>query len=320
MFGARPAPEGGPRIGVLLCTYNGRQYLSAQLNSIRVQTTPSWHLWVSDDGSSDQTDQILRECQAAWGQACGRERISILIGPSQGLVANFLRLVCDPAIEADYYAYADQDDIWEPHKLERAVGWLETVPESVPALYCSRTKIIDETGKEVGLSPLFTRKPSFSNALVQNIAGGNTMVFNNAARDILRRAGMHVNVVIHDWWTYLAVAGCGGRVFYDSHPTVRYRWHKENQIGPSFGFRARVSRLKRLWEGRFRDWNSINATALKEIQDYLTPENLETLNRFLRARDCWLVPRLIEMKRARVYRQTLLGNASLIVAAILKKL
>jgi hypothetical protein len=78
-------------------------------------------------------------------------------GPRRGFVANFLSLVCDRSINADYYAYSDQDDIWEPEKLAHAIAWLEKVPGHIPAVFGSRTSLIDEKDRIYGLSPLFQR-------------------------------------------------------------------------------------------------------------------------------------------------------------------
>ncbi len=58
---------------------------------------------------------------------------------------------------------------------------------TIPALYCTRSRLVDQHGKLIGFSPLFNKKPCFQNALVQNIAGGNTMVFNKAALNILQK-------------------------------------------------------------------------------------------------------------------------------------
>src|SRR5207253_1787714 len=96
-------------------------------------------------------------------------------GPANGVCANFLSLATDPAIDADYFAFSDQDDVWYRDKLRRALTWLATVPGDVPALYCGRTELMSIDGRSYGLSPLFTRPPTFRNALVQNLGGGNTM-------------------------------------------------------------------------------------------------------------------------------------------------
>ena len=205
----RPHPS-VPKVAVLMCTMQGQHFLAEQLNSIATQTHPRWAIWASDDGSDDHTHAILEYYQSHWGE----DRISIHAGPAEGSTANFLSLTCRADIDADYFAYADQDDIWESDKLERAVNWLKTVPDGVPALYGSRTLLVDARNQHIGYSPLFDREPDFRNALVQSIAGGNTMVFNRAARDLLRQAGENVEAVTHDWWAYMLVTSCGGAVHY----------------------------------------------------------------------------------------------------------
>lgn len=305
-----------PKVAILLCTYHGQHYLAEQLDSFAAQTHSNWEVWASDDGSEDDTHAILEAYQKTWPAG----RLSIHFGPAEGFAANFLSLTCKASIEADYYAYSDQDDVWEADKLERAVRWLETIPPNIPALYCSRTRLVDADNYEIGLSPLFSKPPSFANALMQNIGGGNTMVFNNAARALLREAGEDTLVITHDWWAYMVVTGCGGKVFYDSYPSLRYRQHDGNLVGMNATWAARFKRIRMLWEGRFRSWNDSNIAALRKLQHKLTPENLETLERFAKARQMSLIPRLIHLKRSGIYRQTLFGNLGLIAAAVFGKI
>jgi glycosyltransferase involved in cell wall biosynthesis len=305
-----------PKIAILLCTYHGQHYLAEQLDSFAAQSHPNWEVWASDDGSEDDTHAILEAYQQKWPA----DRLSIHFGPAEGFAANFLSLTCKASIEADYYAYSDQDDVWETDKLERAVRWLETVSPNIPALYCSRTRLVDAENNVIGLSPLFSKPPSFANALMQNIGGGNTMVFNNAARALLREAGEDTPVITHDWWAYMLVTGCGGKVFYDSYPSLRYRQHDGNLVGMNTTWAARFKRMRMLWEGRFRSWNDSNIAGLRKLQHKLTPENRETLDRFANARQMSLIPRLIHLKRSGIYRQTLFGNLGLIAAAIFGKI
>lgn len=303
------------RVAILLCTYHGQHYLAEQLESFAAQSHRNWAVWASDDGSEDDTRIILEDYKRKWGDG----RLSIHSGPAEGFAANFLSLTCNASIHADFYAYSDQDDIWEVDKLERAVRWLETIPAKTPALYCSRTCLVDAGNKEIGVSPLFRKAPSFANALMQNIGSGNTMVFNNAARKLLREAGGDKSVIAHDWWAYIVVTGCGGRVFYDSKPTLRYRQHGGNLIGASANWTARLMRIRMLFQGRFKDWNDSNISVLTALEEKLTAENREILKCFAKARTMSLIPRLIHLKRSGVYRQTLLGNIALVAAAILGK-
>ena len=318
---ARSEVLGGTRAGlskvaILLCTYHGQHYLAEQLDSFAAQTHANWEVWASDDGSQDDTHAILERYQRTWPAG----RLSIHFGPAEGFAANFLSLTFKARIEADYFAYSDQDDVWEPDKLERALRWLQTVPHDIPALYCTRTRLVDAENNEIGLSPLFCKPPGFANALVQNIGGGNTMVFNRAARALLREAGEETPVVTHDWWAYLVVTGCGGRVFYDRHPSLRYRQHGGNLVGMNTTWAARATRLRMLWEGRFAIWTDSNIASLRRLQDKLTPESRETLEKFAQARKMRLVARLIHLKRSGIYRQTLFGNLSLIAAAVFGKI
>jgi glycosyltransferase involved in cell wall biosynthesis len=308
--------EEPPRVAVLMCTMQAQRFLAEQLNSIATQTHPNWEVWASDDGSDDHTHSILEYYQEHWGA----EHLSIHSGPAEGSTANFLSLTCRADIDTDYFAYADQDDIWESDKLERAVKWLQTVPRHIPALYGSRTQLVDARNQYIGYSPLFTRSPSFENALVQNVAGGNTMVFNRAARDLLRRAGDQVQVVAHDWWAYMVITGCGGRVHYDAYPTVRYRQHESNQVGSNQSWGARIVRLRLLLKGRFRAWTDANLLALQSIRPLLTEDNRNTLDDFAASRQGGMWARLTGLWSTGVYRQTVLGNLGLMAAAILRKL
>jgi hypothetical protein len=200
------------------------------------------------------------------------------------------------------------------------MDWLRTVPKDVPALYCSRTRLVDADNRNIGLSPLFSKSPSFANALMQNIGGGNTMVFNEAARLLLREAGEHVDVVSHDSWAYMVVTGCGGKVMYDTYPSLRYRQHGGNIVGMNSDWAARRARIRMLWQGQFRAWNDRHLVALQHLRSRLTPENRHTLDLLARARKSSLVPRLIGLKKSGIHRQTLLGNLGLLAAAIFKKI
>jgi len=305
-----------PKVAILLCTYHGQHYLAEQLDSFSAQIYSNWEVWASDDGSQDDTHAILENYRQKWRG----ERLSIHFGPAEGFAANFMSLTCKASIQADYYAYSDQDDVWEVDKLQRAMAWLLPIPKDVPALYCSRTRLVNAENKDIGFSPLFIKPPSFANALMQNIGGGNTMVFNDAARKLLSEVGEDVDVVTHDWWAYMVVSGCGGQVFYDAYPSLRYRQHGGNLMGMNSSWFARFVRIRMLWQGRFRHWNDRHIRALQGLRDRLTTENRAILDCFAKARTQPLFPRLIGLKRSGIHRQTLLGNLGLVAAAIFKKI
>lgn len=303
------------RVAILMATLNGTAYIQQQLGSLAKQSCQDWFLVVSDDGSTDDT----LDCVEHFARRCGRP-VVIRQGPGKGVFANFLSMTIDPSIQADYFAYCDQDDVWYHDKLSCAVAWLDTVPRDVPALYCGRTELIHQDGESYGLSPLFRRPPDFRNALVQSIAGGNTMVFNASAKQLLEQTGS-VEAVSHDWWMYQVVSFAGGVVHYDPKPTVKYRQHAANLIGSNLGWQARVARIRMMMDGRFGRWNDLNLAALKAVPDAATlPTNRLVIERFTGARSGPLVGRCVSLWRSGVYRQTLAGNLGLMAATILKKI
>ena len=313
---ARSHASKEPKVAILLCTHQGQRFLQEQLESFADQTHKNWEVWASDDASDDLTLELLAQFQ----KKVGADRISIHSGPNTGFCANFLSLACKAEIAADYYAYSDQDDIWKPEKLARALAYLQTIPANVPALYCSRTELVDASGNHIGYSPLFKKTPSFKNALMQNVGGGNTMVFNEAARLLLIKAGTNVHVVTHDWFAYQLITGAGGVVFYDSYPSLLYRQHEKNLVGMNATWAARYKRIRMMWQGRFREWININVDELKKLDDVLTPKNSQTLEQFEKARSKPLILRLMALKKSGIYRQTLLGNLGLIAATVFGKI
>ncbi len=313
-FEARLKPAGP--IAILLCTYNGARFLPLQLKSYEGQDFADWRLYVSDDGSQDGTLQLLADFQSRHGAS----RIQIRQGPRQGFVANFLSLLCDSAIKADYYAPSDQDDVWDAHKLSRACELLSDAPADRPVVYCARTRLIDEQGVEIGLSTYYRKAPHFRNALAQSLAGGNTMVLNEVTRRLLMQAGPGVSVASHDWWIYLLVTAVGGTILYDNVPSVSYRMHGRNVIGSNESAFAKVLRARLMWQGRYKSWAEMNVAALERIEDLMTEENRRTFDLFRQARKRSLVPRVCGLMRSGIYRQSLLGDLGLLAAAVTGKI
>lgn len=305
-----------PHVAILLAVRNGARFLSEQLLSYAEQTHPNWSVHVSDDGSSDRTRDIIQDFAGGVPQ-----EVTLRCGPRSGAAANFLSLLSDDRIEADYFAFSDQDDIWYAEKLSRAINMLRTVPCDKPALYCSRTELIDEAGRHLGYSTAFKRPPSFRNALVQNVGGGNTMVFNCLAGDLLRHVPNEI-VVAHDWMTYLTVSAAGGMIFYDQTPSVRYRQHRDNLVGSNLGLLAAIHRAKKVLAGQWRGWNSLNVRALMHhLSHRMTEENMSVLERFVEMRLAESLPRrLWSFWRSGVYRQTPLANLAMLLAVIANKI
>ena len=303
------------RVTILVGTYNGERFLDQQLQSIICQSHGNWQIIASDDGSTDSTLALLKRYQ----QLLGEKRMRVIQGPRKGFAANFMALVGTLETEAGYFAFSDQDDIRHPDHLRRAVHWMQSVNGEIPALYCGRTRLVHEDGQPYGTSPQFCRPPSFANALVQSLAGGNTMVFNLSAQRLLARTH-ELPIVSHDWWLYILVSGAQGRIHYSVTPTVDYRQHGGNLIGANSSVRDRLHRIRRMFAGHFQDWNDINLAALNQCHELLSENNQQILHTFVKARRGGILTRLQGIASAGLYRQTTPGNLALMLAAILGKI
>lgn len=255
-------------VRILLGTYNGARWLSAQLQSFYTQTHTDWSLWVSDDGSTDGTREILEDfAEANPGRV---ERI--LEGPRQGSAANFLSLLCHPELPVEgLTALSDQDDVWLPDKLARATRALDGGGEAPPQGWAARFFITDETIGRRRVSKGWPRGPSFGNALVQNIMSGHTTTLNPAALSLIRQAGRQP-VPHHDWWIYQLLAGAGAEIHLDPEPLLLYRQHADNHYGARWGLRAFIARYVLMRDRKAQGWVDSNVAALEACAPLLSQE------------------------------------------------
>jgi glycosyltransferase involved in cell wall biosynthesis len=233
---------GKASVAILLATYNGSELLAPQLDSFLTQTHRDWTLVWRDDGSCDASRAIVDR----FGAGLGRGRLHVVDEPTirLGIAGSYLQLLRSaPATAA--FAFADQDDIWLPDKLERGVAALATTADDVPAIYCSRQVLVDSCLDVLANSARLRYPPQFPAALTQNIATGCTVMLNRPARDLVA-ASAPPPQTLHDWWTYLVVTAADGVVHFDPLPTVLYRQHPSNAIGASTSLgRRAVAALRR---------------------------------------------------------------------------
>ena len=168
-------------------------------------------------------------------------------------------------------------------------------------------------------SKIFEKEPCFSNALVQSIAGGNTMCFNHHTRNLLDKIINLDSVVSHDWIAYMLVSALGGKVIYSSDSLVKYRKHKKNLIGPNKSIKEMYSRIYQLFQGRMREWTKKNLLILNEFK--LPNKSQEILNQFEnKAHNGNFFERVNFIVNSNVFRQTYLSNVALHFAIFLKKI
>lgn len=213
------------KVNVLLSTYNGEKYLRTLIDSILNQKGVIVDLLVRDDGSSDKTQEILdyyqRKGKLKWHK-----------GENLKPARSFMQLLKE-SNDADYYAFADQDDFWLPNKLIAGIKSL-LQKDNKPALYFCKTKIVDESLNEIKTKEI---KPylTFGEALVYRFVSGCTMIFNRELRKIINSYKPNF-LSMHDIWIYCIAQSIGAKVVYDSHPYILYRQHANNTIGENNNF------------------------------------------------------------------------------------
>ncbi|WBU56941.1 glycosyltransferase [Paracoccus sediminicola] len=304
------------RICIGLGLYNGAQHLGEQLASIAAQSHQEWRLVVSDDGSSDDGPQIVRDFAARYPEG----QVRLVEGPRAGATRNFLSLIARSASE-EYLAFADQDDVWQPRKLARAIERLSAAPEA--GVYAARTTICDAQLAPLVGSRSFPGPYGFRNALVQAVTAGNTCVLTPAAAGIARRAAgaaASAGIESHDWWIYQIVSGAGFGVIRDDEEVLLYRQHADNLKGRNDTAAAMKSRLGQLFAGDYGGWVHANIAALRAASDLLTPENRAVLSRFYAALGKTGPAMAAEFARIGVRRQSWAGSAALYAAALAGKL
>lgn len=223
---------------VLLSTYNGELFIENQIKSILSQKDVLVTLYIRDDGSTDNTVNIIKS-KFVCNNVFLREEKNI------GIVKSFFMLIEQAPEGYDFYSLADQDDLWDDNKLSIAINILRNNSHHLPSMYCSNQRLINQSGycfnKSVYGEQILNH--DINRLLLSNIATGCTVVFNHLLRDLfLKFYPDENNISTHDHWLAL-LAEQFGNLYYDINPHISYRQHSTNQIGIGYGWRERIRRL-----------------------------------------------------------------------------
>lgn len=268
---------------VLMSTYNGEAYLKEQINSILNQVNVNVHLIIRDDGSSDSTISIIEEYVKNGVLTFYTDDDNL--GPA----CSFMKLLYESG-DFDYYAFADQDDIWLKDKLYNGILMIESY-NYMPALYCSNQYIY----KDEHINGLRFNKDQdlgLVQAICGNVFSGCTMLFNNELASILREENKKpskeiLKIRMHDTWV-IAVAQYTGKVIYDTNSYIYYRIHSNNTVGIKKHNGKRF--LNKMFNAELRDgrsklakellkFNSIDKNMEFIVKAFANKEKLNLLNK-----------------------------------------
>lgn len=213
-----------PKVNILLATYNGSKFLTAQLDSLIAQTYSNISIYIRDDGSSDNTVELIKHYIKS--NTSDKEMILLDNGEENlRCPGSFYRILRDCA-DADYYAFCDQDDVWYPQKIEWAIEKLEEhVPTNQPLVYFSAYEYYTEDGVFLRHSPVQKQDIQLTDVLYYTPASGFVLVFNDVARHQLI-LDVDPGKELHDRWL-LRGAACFGTLICDNRYTATHIRHAE---------------------------------------------------------------------------------------------
>lgn len=286
-------------VAVIMAVYNGEKYLEEQIRSIAAQAYPNWHLFLSDDHSSDSSPEIMARMAGLYP-----DRLTLAENDSgrKGSRDNFAYAMI-MARGYGYYMFSDQDDVWMPDKIavlmERMNGLEQLYGKDFPLLVYSDLEVTDTalhtvSGSFLGSSGLkLPEKNILQQFLLYNCIPGCSMMMNgalyNLAGDIPGEAYMH------DWWIALTAAAFG-RIELEARPLMKYRQHSANTVG-TIRAESDAERLKKYASlGKIgkayannRDMKALRreqaAKFLMVFEDRLPAEEAALIRKFLRLLD-----------------------------------
>lgn len=266
-------------IYILLSTYNGEKFLNEQLDSFKKQTRKDWYILWRDDGSVDNTVQIMNDFSKETGACAHYSDICGRLGP----YVSFLRLLknLDSRVkEDDLVMFADQDDVWLPEKIEKAHRAFQEKNNLKPMLYFTRQMLVDETLEPFAESEKLRFLPAFPDCLAQNVATGCTIALNAQAVHLIN-SFPEPKSTYHDWWAYIVVSAADGVCLYDSQPSILYRQHAGNTIGNKKSFLKRLVVAVKRGPAQFMNIFRSHVAALEEGKQHLSPASLAALQRIM---------------------------------------
>jgi len=262
-----------PRIIILMSTYNGDDYVEDQIRSIYEQTFQDFQLVIRDDGSEPVFLQKLEKLQRTYG-------FRLIEGKNAGFARSFMALL-EKAGDAELYAFADQDDIWLPEKLQIAINWFDRHQrEDIPQLFHNAYDIVDsDTLKKTGHFFFSEEGYDFRRSITENHYSGFSMVINQRLRKMMLR-GRANRIVYHDWWAGM-IAHAFGEAYSDPEVASLHRAHGDNVT--TFSMKTRLQWLKKSLNTD-TDIKTRSAEFARCFAKDMEPKDLRMLRLFARKR------------------------------------
>jgi len=299
-------------IAIIVATYNGEKFIGEQLDSILRNSFTDFEIYVCDDGSSDDTKQVVAEYMTAHPNRIHWHKNE----QNLGVIRNFLCAV--EQIEADYFMFCDQDDVWLPDKLAHTLSCMKKAEEELPerpiTVFGDAT-MVDGDLKPLGssfqkVSNLNPTDVSLSHLVMENAAIGCTVMINCSVKQLLQEIPeLPKEVRMHDCWVAMISAALGKLVFLDEE-LLLYRQHGNNTLGGMSDLayaRKNMGRLARIKAGLHDSCRQAGAL-LTVYGKYMTTEQQEVLRKFAEIPEQSWLTRRITLVKGHYYKTGFLKN------------
>ena len=298
--------ENRPIVDVLLGTFNGGKYLSEFLDSLLNQESVSINLIVSDDGSVDNTQDILKKFSKSFAS------FQMIKGPKKGAAQNYLDLL--RLGQNEFTAFADQDDIWDSRHLINSVARLSGLND-VPALsYSAMREVYENNKKPERVWPQKHQIINLNSILFQNYARGCTIVLNRKAV-VLLNSKSPIHVIMHDWWA-LQVVLSHGKIVFGEIPELIYRIHGANTIGVPGRLKSYRNFIRHLISGKWEPYGQAKEM-LNQYGQTMNKSSHEILEDFLGLQKFSLKRIFVSLMRQNIYKEKIGNEISLRFALFL---
>lgn len=264
----------------MMSAHNGESYIASQLDSIFAQTGVDITLAVRDDGSSDRTPSIL------YAYAKEHENMTVCTGDNLGYAGSFWSLLLEAPDTYDYYAFSDQDDVWDEDKLSAAIHALRQSAQPL-RLYASALNVTDENLNFQYTNEFKRLKPRLGSAFTRPRLSGCTMVFNSAllrlcrSMDIRQAAGSRLS---HDGAVYLSFLACGGKITFSRKSHISLRRHSQTVTGHGKGLLKRIASVLNIFTTRKNEATSQAAFLYGHLRESMTEESRQLCETILNYR------------------------------------
>ena len=276
-----------PAVAVIMSTYNGEKYLREQIDSILAQKDVHVELFIRDDGSKDNTREIISDYVKRY------DNIHAEFGKNMGWIRSFVYAL-QTAPDFDYYAFSDQDDFWLEEKLITSVKDIMREENEngrkIPVICQTNALIVDEKLNALYQTHTEGRAATVYSFALREIGRGCCMVLNAKARELSRikdEAKLFKDYA-HDAALAVMVVAVGGKFIIEPAPLMKYRMHGNNAMGAPSSLMKRIKYELTALTSKKGHVSNLHKMLLQSLNDELTDDARKAFTLISGSPDKWL--------------------------------